>query len=419
MSRPTPILTYDALYEHTHRHAFGGNRAGSRDGVGLEVELMAFVAGGERDGCMRAKNADAERVVGWLKTIGAAEGWDLALADEPAPVIALPGRGTITLEPGGQIEYSSAVFGDAVEALDDVDRFIALLSSRADAAGLELRIAGFNSACSIDEIGLQLATPRYRAMDEHFASIGPYGQEMMRATCALQINLDFGDGSIAAERWRLANMIAPAMNALFANSPHVHHGRRFRSYRGEIWRHADPTRTGRLFDRPDLDPVADYLRFALDARVIMIRTGATCVRPTSAQSFREWMEGGSSLGYPDIADWELHLTTLFPDVRARGFMEFRSIDALPSPWRRVAVGLVTTLMYDESVRRAALERLESRPRVRTPGEHEHGGYWRGDLATGRELLAIARPRIDPRLFESTERFDREVAGKGLVPADVR
>src|SRR5207248_1900819 len=170
----------------------------------------------------------------------------------------------------------------------------------------------------------------------------------------LQINLDFGPQSVIAERWRLVNMIAPSLNAIFANSPHTFHGRHYRSFRYEIWRHADPTRTGRLYDRPDLDPVADYLRFALDASVMMThdREGGL-VPPPHLMTFRQWLAGQSSCGFPTFADWRLHLTTLFPDVRPRGWMEIRSIDALPPKWWSVPVALTTSLIYNDALRQEA------------------------------------------------------------------
>lgn len=377
-------------------HAFGGDRVHHRDGFGLEVEAVPIVV---RDG--RERVADIAHVLAWLEAIGGRRGWDFSRASDASPVIVVADGGLVTLEPGGQIEYSSRVRHDAVEVLDEVDEFFGLLDAHACDAGIKLLHAGFNDACPVEEIPLQLSAPRYLAMDAYLSSIGPYGREMMRATCALQISLDFGTGGVAAERWRLANMIAPAMNALFANSPHENCGRHYHSYRHEIWRHVDPSRTGRLFDKPDLDPVADYLRFALDAGVMMMRTGPVDLeRPSAPMTFRRWLEGrgaGMPDRAPDIADWELHLTTLFPEVRARGFMELRSIDAQGTDGRRAAVALVSTLIYDEATRRRALERIESRERTRRVGEHEHDGFWTSDLATGRELLEIALPSIDTRL----------------------
>ncbi|HVK37905.1 MAG TPA: glutamate-cysteine ligase family protein [Candidatus Kapabacteria bacterium] len=389
--------------------------------MGLEVEATPIVV---RDG--RERVAEIAHVLDWIESIGRSRDWDFSRARDRAPLIGVAGGGIITLEPGGQIEYSSAVRDDAETVLDEVEGFFDLLDAHAADAGIELRHIGFNDACPVEEIPLQLDAPRYREMDAYFAAISPYGRAMMRATCALQISLDFGTGAVAAERWRLANMIAPAMNALFANSPHERDGRRYRSYRHEIWRHVDPTRTGRLFDKPDLDPVADYLRFALDARVMMYRvrngdgdsssdssgnsssgsssdsnggsnTGSNSDmrRPEQPLTFRQWIDRsgpGLPAHAPDLADWELHLTTLFPDVRARGFMELRSIDAQPPATRRVAVALVTALVYDEALRHEALARLESRERVRKPNDHERDGYWQSDLATGRELLALARAK---------------------------
>lgn len=420
LSDSNTILTIDALYEHTHRHAFAGGRAAHADRIGLELEMFAYVRGGVCDtssNCRRTCIARVEDLLTVLEKVGASQAWDVSAARLAVPRIAMQDGATITLEPGGQIEYSTSPHSDVVAALDDVDRMVALLESHLDEAGMYIRIKGYNNECDVDSIGLQLDAPRYRQMDAYFASIGPFGREMMRATASLQINLDFGADAVTADRWRLANMIAPSMNALFANAPHLHDGVLHRSYRSEIWKHVDRTRTGRLFDKPDLDPVADYLRFALDARVMLIADDELgCSAPPVPMSFREWIDMAAKHSAddrpsdarrrPTIADWELHLSTLFPDVRARGSMELRSIDALANPQRRVAVALVTTLIYNDTARHEALHRIESRERTRVPSERQHGGYWSSDLATGRELMSLALPYVDARLRADCDAFAR-------------
>jgi glutamate--cysteine ligase len=257
-------------------------------------------------------------------------------------------------------------------------------------------------------------------MDQHFARIGEFGRKMMRATCAIQINLDFGPPEIASERWRLANMIAPSLNAIFANSAYIYSGQRYRSFRSEIWRRADPTRTGRLYDRPDLDPIADYLRFALDAEVMLLCDGLDgCIPPPGPMTFRQWMSAASGVRRPTLADWHLHLTTLFPDVRPKGWMELRSVDCLPRKWWSVPVVLATTLLYDQNLRRQALERLELCERKIESDEHEHGGAWRSDYDTGRDLMDMALPFIsDRQLAMIAEEYVECFLRQGLTPAEI-
>jgi glutamate--cysteine ligase len=341
-------------------------------------------------------------------------------ADRADIAIATGSGGTITLEPAGQIEYSGPPFEEIEVALADLDRVIGILEQSGSERAIELVASGYNSLLPESEHTLQVSKPRYLAMDRYFASIGPYGRRMMRSTCALQINLDFGTPAEAPGRWRLANMIAPSLNAIFANSPMTVDGRGYRSYRHEIWRHADPTRTGRLYDRPDLDPVDDYLRFALDAGVMLLRDEAGGVAtPSNPMNFRQWISGIPGMRQPSLEDWRLHLSTLFPDVRARGYLEIRSIDALPKGLRDVAVAMVAALIYSKDLRLEAVARLECRQRESEAVEVEHGGCWRSDYQTGRELLELALPAIEsPRLRGLASGYLASVLERGLTPGEL-
>lgn len=423
MPSSNSILTQAGLYNAVRSELFAGRAASCANGVGLELELFAIVANSfDGEPCtapIGERGAHEPSLMALFDAMIAEGGWSF-VEEGGGIALARDGGGRITLEPAGQIEYSGAAKGEVREALADLRSATDALMRAAESVGIELVTRGYNNICSEDAIPLHVKKARYRVMDTHFARIGPFGRKMMRATCSLQINLDFGRPAQAAERWRLANMIAPSLNAIFANSPHWHDGARYRSFRHEIWRRTDPTRTGRLYDRPDLDPVADYLRFALDASVMMIRDendGASA--PRIPMTFREWLAGRGPHGYPDWSDWQLHLTTLFPDVRARGWMELRSVDALPAEWWGVPVALATTLLYNDRLRRDALDLLERRERHMHPDEHEHGGFWRSDYETGTELLALVLPAIDDlELAHSALRYYNEFCARGLVPADL-
>jgi glutamate--cysteine ligase len=405
---------------------FAGFRSGGGDRIGLELELFPVV---RLDDSCTILPAPLERRSGWsgptladlFDHFATRPGWRLYDDGSGGTAIELPEGGRITLEPAGQIEYSTAPHRNAREAVDDLRAMALLLDDAGRKIGIEFLDLGYNNICEDEALHLQVKKARYLAMDQHFEAIGPFGRKMMRATCSLQINLDFGPSSIVAERWRLANMIAPSLNAIFANSPHEYQGRPFRSFRGEIWRHADPTRTGRLYDQPDLDPVADYLRFALDATVMMIQDESLgAIPPEAPMTFGEWLAGSGHHGFPDWDDWRLHLTTLFPDVRARGWMELRSIDALPPEWLGVPVALASTLLYNDTLRREALARLERRDRRRDPADYEHDGFWQSDYETGAELLALAISGItDRELALEAERYHSQFCSLGMTPADAR
>jgi glutamate--cysteine ligase len=411
------IITEELLYRQIDRDLFGTGASAQPDRVGLEVELIPFR---EEGGVLVPVSlAGPDGLLRWLETVAAGNGWTMETDAYGSAVIDCRDGGRITLEPAGQIEYSTAVADNPALALAGLNRVVDLLEEEGSRCGIQLIAAGYNSFCPEEQLKLEVGKPRYQIMDRHFAQIGQFGRKMMRATCSLQINLDFGSPEIASERWRLANMIAPSMNAIFANSPYIHDGLRYRSFRYEIWRRTDPTRTGRLYDRPDLDPIADYLRFALNASVMLIGDGRHgCMPPPRPMTFREWLADTGGDRRPTLADWRLHLTTLFPDVRPKGWMELRSIDCLPRQWWAVPVAVAATLLYDDAVRRLALTRLELTERQIEPGEHEHGGAWRSDFDTGRMLVELALPRIKDRsLAGVVAEYHAKFTSRGRTPGD--
>lgn len=419
-----PILTEDHLYRMVGRELFAWGLPGG-DRIGLELELFPVIAG--TDGAIRNVRLDVAdpgevALLEWLTGLAERRGWNCEIDPYRNLRIEMPGGGTITLEPACQIEYSGPPADAADDAVADLESFVGAIVAEGESSGIRFVARGYNGFSTAPG-ELEIRKPRYIAMDRHFGAIGPFGRAMMRSTCALQMNVDFGGEGSAAERWRLANMIAPSLNAIFANAPGEYDGKHYRSFRYEIWRRLDPSRTGRLYDRPDLDPVADYLRFALDASVMMVRGGAHdpdgFCSPAGAMTFREWMAGGSTFGYPDWEDWRIHLSTLFPDVRARGYMELRSIDALPRQYRRIAVGFVAALLRNDRLRARALARIESRERCKAEGEHEHGGYWRSDFETGRELFRLFLdhlPRGAERDYFAT--YLDDVLARDLTPSDI-
>lgn len=387
-----------------------------RSRIGVELEMFTMVpdpAGGLAQADLHGGQSSIAGLFDVLRCGGA---WRESKPGAFALVNDAGGR--LSLEPAGQLEYSGPPHASVRAALDDLDTTVSSLEAVCALHGIEIVARGFNDLCRPDSLRLLVRSPRYVAMDEHFQSIGAFGRMMMRATCALQINLDFGPPSAAPSRWRLANMMAPSLNAIFANSAHHHEGRAYRSFRYEIWRRADPSRTGRLLDSPDLDPVDDYLRFAMAASVMLVRDRGGERRPAAPMTFQQWLGGVAEHQYPDMDDWRLHLSTLFPDVRARGWMELRSIDAPPPEWRGVPIALAATLLYDDGVRAEALRRLEGRDRYRDAG-HEHDGHWQCDFDTGVELFALALDHIDdPRIAAVAREYYERFCLNGITPADV-
>jgi glutamate--cysteine ligase len=192
-----------------------------------------------------------------------------------------------------------------------------------------------------------LDTPRYRAMQEYFDRLGDAGRSMMSRTAAIQVNVGAGSGENLHRRWHLAHTLGPALAAAFANSPldgGVPSG--WRSSRLAVWLALDPGRTAPVDDGGH--PADAWGRYLLDARVMMIRAAPDrYVALDRDLTFRAWMRDGHELGYPSLDDLEYHLTTLFPPVRAKGWLELRMIDALPDPWWRVPVAVAAALLLDD------------------------------------------------------------------------
>jgi glutamate--cysteine ligase len=183
-------------------------------------------------------------------------------------------------------------------------------------------------------------------MDKHFARGGPEGRTMMCSTASVQVCLDAGvDDADVADRWHALHAWLPVLTALFANSPAAG----WRSGRTAVWAAIDPTRT---VAPAGTDPRAAYGKWALDAQLLAVRRedGSSWSAPPGV-TFRDWLRGGAPrLGAPSWADLDYHLTTLFPPVRPRGYLEVRYLDQQPArEWPAPVAVLAALLADDESI----------------------------------------------------------------------
>jgi glutamate--cysteine ligase len=271
----------------------------------------------------------------------------------------LEGGGRLTFEPGGQLEHSTSVHRSVSAALRDVDDVLERVDPGFRATGVRLAAAGLDIWNPIEAAPQQLPGPRYVAQAAYYDRRGPWGAVMMRHTASLQINLDLGPEGVWQERWRLANLLAPVLTAAFACSPRDG----WVAARARAWQELDPTRSGfpRTFiDGSSDDPRAQWAEAALDADVMMIRTDVGAWRPGEPGfTLRRWIEEGHpEVGWPIATDVDYHLTTMFFEVRARGFLELRTGEALPGRWRAVPAVVASVLMYDDAARGHAIARLE-------------------------------------------------------------
>lgn len=302
--------------------------------VGAEVEMLALLAESGWP-CPLEPTAGAQRsTLGFLRAYGASRGWRERRSAKGSPYFGLPNGSTLTFEPGGQLELCTVAVGSVSDLIRETKAVLLDLRTAASGEGIVLASVGIDPENPIDRVPLQLASPRYVAMTRYFETIGPSGVRMMRQTAATQLSVD--PGPRPEERWRLLCDLAPYLAAIFANSPR-YAGRETgdQSFRARCWRLLDPSRTGIPY--PECPAVEAYTRFALEA-VDMTRTDAV----GGYRTFSEWASDDDATE----AQWENHLTTLFPEVRPRGHLELRSIDAVEPELVGAALVLVAGLVYD-------------------------------------------------------------------------
>ena len=310
--------------------------------VGVEVEWIPLAAEGGAP--VPPLGASGGGTLPLLRRHGAALGWREEPTAAGLPRFLPPEGGTVSYEPGGQVELATPPCPD-VAALDVYLRRVArpLVAAAAD-AGIVLLSRGMDPVNPASAVPLHLDGERYRRQARHYERFGPAGRRMMLRTAALHVNVDLAGDALA--RWRAANAAAPFLVAAFANSPRLE-GRRTgrRSERAEQWRRLDAGRTGWFPPGPGGagEAVEAYLEFALAADAFLLGPPGVEARP-----FRRWLDEGV-----DLAAWNAHLSTLFPEARPRGYLEIRSFDALPEPWTIVPAVVACGLLYDPDAAREA------------------------------------------------------------------
>jgi glutamate--cysteine ligase len=306
------------------------------DAVGLEVEAFAMTTGGRR-----LTIAD---LMGGLDRLG---GRSLPGLD---PTYRIDGA-TISFEPGGQIEVS----GDpAVSISGAIDSQRTTWQAVSDVVPGALVFAGLDLWNEVTDVALQLDAPRYAAMDTYLGKRTSLGRVMMRNSCSVQINLD-GGGDLFGRRLRVAQVLAPFITAAFSTSPTPG----WHSGRARVWQGLDPTRTGFLGDIDD--PVDAMFEKAMSADVLVIRRGGCWYPGVPGMTFAQWSDDGhAQWGRPSIDDLSYHLTTLFPEVRARrGTLEIRTPDSLPPHLLPALVVLTAAAVYVPAAAEEIIELVSS------------------------------------------------------------
>jgi len=340
-------------------------------------------------------------------------------AEMAARVERVLGGSRLTFEPGGQLELSGPAAAGAAAAITAMASDVAATRDALAPDGVELLGMGLDP-CRRERV---VDAPRYAAMESYFDAHWPSGRTMMRNTAGVQVNLDLGDFGSVDLRWQRAHDLVPVLAAAFANSPFDASGAPtgWRSTRLDVWRCLDPRRT-RPAARPGTSAATAWTTYALDAPVMFVRAdGDRCVVPPRPLPFARWIHDGHELGWPTLDDFIYHLTTLFPPVRPRGWLELRVVDALPDAWWPVAVAVTTALLDDpeaaDTAARAARpigSRVADAARLGCADPVIGAAVERCFVAA---LPALARIGVDaPTITASEDYYERFVA-RGRCPAD--
>jgi glutamate--cysteine ligase len=416
MAGPTherPIAGTDELVAHFAR----GNKAHADLKIGVEHEKLGVLADGR---------APDYEVIRRLLEAMAARGWNRV--EEQGRLIALsrPTCGTITLEPGGQLEHSGAPWPTALQAVRDNDKHTDEIIPLAAELGISFLGCGFRPFGTLDEVPW-MPKGRYRVMREYLPTRGSMAHEMMKRTTTVQANLDYESEDDAMEKLRVGMGLSSLVTSLFAASPIVD-GKLsgYQSWRARAWLDTDPDRCGLLpfALRPDAR-FRDYAEWALDVPMFFVYRGGE-YRPVGGMTFRRFLREGWQNERATMGDWELHLSTLFPEVRLKTFIEVRQADASSREMVRALPALWRGVLYDDDARRAAWKLvadwpLDERLRVwrETPRAGLHGtAHGRPMRELCRELVGIAKVGMQ-RLSGASELLEplERVVATGRTLAD--
>jgi len=275
-------------------------------------------------------------------------GWEPVREGEN--IIALSrGMASISLEPGGQFELSGAPLSTIHQTCAEVTQHLREVKAIGEDLGFGMLGLGFNPLWRREEIPW-MPKGRYRIMRAYMPRKGGLGLDMMTRTCTVQVNLDFASEADMVKKFRVSLALQPVATALFANSPFTD-GRPngFQSYRSHIWTDTDPDRTGDLpFVFEDGFGFERYVDYALSVPMYFAYRDGTYI-DASGLDFRDFLAGRLSVlpgEPPSLSDWNDHLTTLFPEVRLKRYLEMRGADG--GPWNRLCAlpALWVGLLYE-------------------------------------------------------------------------
>lgn len=349
-----PMRTVEALAEHLA----SGCKPPEAFRIGTEHEKFAFRSSTHMPIDYFEKGGVRDLLDGLVRF-----GWKPV--EEEGNVIALSQNGaSVSLEPGGQVELSGAPLESVHETCAEVHTHLKQVATVGDELGIDFLGLGVAPTWTRADMPT-MPKPRYGIMKAYMPSVGSMGLDMMFRTTTIQVNLDFSSEADMVKKLRVGLALQPVATALFANSPFLEgKPNGYQSYRSHIWTDTDNARAGMLpFVFEEGMGFEAYANYAIDVPMYFIHRGGKYV-DMSGQSFRAFMDGklpGYEGELPSLADWTDHLSTIFPEVRLKTFLEMRGADG--GPWEAIC-GLPAFwvgLLYDQTALDAAYDLIKDWP----------------------------------------------------------
>ena len=351
----TPIETREELVAWFE----AGSKPRSQFRLGTEHEKFVFTVDGHHPVSYQGRRGIRALLEGMQHLLG----WEPIIED--GNIIGLfdvTGVGAISLEPGGQFELSGAPVETVHQTCSELMAHLAQVKEIARPLGIGFLGLGMTPNWSRSQIPM-MPKGRYRIMTAYMPKVGKHGLDMMYRTCTVQTNLDYSSEADMVKKLRVSLALQPVATAMFANSPFTEgKPNGFLSFRSEIWRDTDPDRCGMLpwafepgmgFER--------YVDYALAVPMYFVKRGQHYI-DVAGQSFRDLMQGKLP-GLPGeratISDWANHISTIFPEVRLKRYLEMRGADG--GPWRRLPAlpAYWAGILYDDDSLEAAWDLVKN------------------------------------------------------------
>ena len=427
-STTVPVTSKDQLVQY---HAVGCKpRADWR--IGTEHEKFAFNLEDLRPLPYEGPSSIRAMLEGLTRF-----GWT-PVTENGLPVALTKGGASITLEPGGQIELSGETLENLHETCREVHQHLTQVKEVAAEIGAGFLGIGFNPKWRREDMPW-MPKDRYGIMRAYMPTKGGHGIDMMIRTATIQVNLDFESEADMVEKFRIGLALQPVVTAMFANSPFVE-GKPsgYLSYRSFVWTDTDPDRCGILpFVFEEGFGFERYVDYMLDVPMYFVYRDGRYI-DASGQSFRDFLAGRLPAlpgEIPTMGDWADHLTTVFPEVRLKRYLEMRGADG--GPWRRICAlpAFWVGLLYDAQSQAAAAAlvadwtaRDHQGLRAEVPRNALRTDFrGRPLMEVARRVVAIARAGLARRARRDDGGADEvhhldtleEILDRELTPAEVK